>query len=377
MHKTGFVLIMAIAISAAWSIGVQAAPATPVKPSATQREAKQEPGEWKKVLEAAKKEGTLVMSGDTSEGWRKSLVDLFREEHPEIKVEYTGISGRDLLSRVRQEREMGQKLWDLRAGGTNTAYDMKQEGFLVPIRPLLLPEIADDSKWIGGVNGLFLDKENKFVPAYILYIETTASVNRDFIKESELRSSGQLLNPAFKGKIVMQNPTAGGTLNAMGNYAVMYGENFVRDLLSKQEVVVTNDRRQQAEWVVRGKYPVAIGLSDVQLIPFVKQGLGKNVIALEDKIIPAGNGFGSICLFKDAPHPNAARVYINWLLSRNTLMKLTKNVLQNSRRTDVPAVEKELAVDPAHLSNYRFYSQEESTEITGRLVPLVKEALKK
>jgi len=62
---------------------------------------------------------------------------------------------------------------------------------------------------------------------------------------------------------------------------------------------------------VRGKYPIAIGFNDTQLIPFVKQGLGKNVKELDDKITPVATGLGGICLFKDAPHPNAAIVYIN------------------------------------------------------------------
>lgn len=79
--------------------------------------AQKDAGEWAKVLEAARKEGKVVISGDSGENWRKSLVDMFMQEYPEIKVEYTGSSGRNFWPRVRQEREMGQKLWDLRAGG--------------------------------------------------------------------------------------------------------------------------------------------------------------------------------------------------------------------------------------------------------------------
>ena len=64
-------------------------------------------------------------------------------------------------------------------------------------------------------------------------------------------------------------------------------------------------------------------------------------------------------------------------MHRRILWLLTKILLLNSVRTDVPPVEKELAVDPAHLSNYRFYSTEENGEISLRLLPLIKEALKK
>ena len=338
---------------------------------------KADPADWKKVLEAARKEGKLVMSGDPSEAWRRSLVDMFQQDYPEIKVDYTGMNGRNIQPRVRQERELGQKLWDLFAGGTTTAFEMKNDGFLDPLLPQLLPENADDTKWVGGVDGLFYDRENKYNACYSMYVQPTVSVNRDFIKESELKSSGQLLDQKFKGKIVMQNPVSGATFSALGNLAFMYGEKFVRDLLSRQSVAVTDDKRQQAEWVVRGKHPIAIGFNETQLVVFQKQGLGKNVTTLEDKVTPVATGLGCISLFKDVPHPNAAKVYINWLLSRNTQAKVAKNVLLNSRRTDVPVVDKGTAVDPARLSIYRRYSTEENTAITGRLLPAIKEALQK
>lgn len=372
----GLMGIGMIVLAAGAAYGTDA-PARKAKSSAQQTEARQDGGEWKKVVEAAKKEGRLVMSGDPSEEWRKSLVDMFMQEYPEIKIEYLGMNGRDFSPRIRREREMGQNLWDLLSGGTSTALEVKKAGFTVPIRPLLLPEIADDSKWIGGVKSLFSDRENRFIPTYTMFVQKTSSVNRDFVKESEIKLSSQLLDPKFKGKIVMQTPTAGASFSALCNMGFMYGEQFIRDLLSKQNIVITDDKRQQAEWVVRGKYPLAIGFNETQLVPFIKQGLGKNVTPLEDKIIPLATSLGSISLLKDAPHPNAARVYINWLLSRSTQARLCKNVDLNSRRIDVPVVNRETAVDTAHLNNYFDYSTEENLDNRMRFQPVIKESLKR
>ena len=103
-------------------------------------------------------------------------------------------------------------------------------------------------------------------------------------------------------------PTGGSTQNSLVHMAFMYGENFIRELLSKQEVIVTDDDRQQVEWVIRGKNPIAIGLNTPQLIPFEKQGLGKNVKELEDKFIRLTSGYGTINFLEGAPHPNAAKV---------------------------------------------------------------------
>jgi len=378
LRKTWFVIIstLILAVSAAQAADVRAKGAKP-SPAQTKAKAPSDAGEWKKVVEAAKREGRLVISGSPSEEWRKSLVDLFIQEYPEITVEYTGMNARDFWPRVRQERELGKKLWDLRAGGADLdAYGAKREGYLEPIRPLLLPEIADESRWIGGLNLLFYDKEKKFIPCYTIYIQRTTAVNRDFINETELKSSGQLLDPKFRGRIVIQTPTGGASFQALGNLAFMYGQNFICDLLSRQNVVVTNDNRQQAEWMVRGKYPITLGFNETQLIPFHRQGLGRNITKLEDKVTPVAKGFGGISLLKDAPHPNAARVYINWLLSQKTQLKVTKNVMLNSLRTDVPPVDKGTAVDPAHLGDYRIYSTEENMEHDSHLLPLIRESMK-
>ena len=302
------------------------------------------------------------------------MVDMFQQEYPEIVVEFSAGAGRNFAPRIKQERELGKKLWDLRCGGAETALEAKRNGFLAPIRPLLLPEIADGSKWTGGIDGMFSDKEKKYVLGYILYIEPSAHVNRDFVKESDLKSSEQLLDPKFRGKIVILTPTGGVSQKALAHMAFMYGKNFIRDILSKQDVIVTDDSRQLAEWLVRGRYPIAIGTDTTYLIPFQKQGLGKNVVGLEDKIIRLTTGSGTISLLEGAPHPNAAKLYINWLLSQKTQTMLAKNTEHNSSRTDVPPVE--TAVDPTKLSKYRICSLEENSEFENSLTPIIKESLK-
>ncbi|MCG6533797.1 MAG: substrate-binding domain-containing protein [Syntrophales bacterium LBB04] len=374
LHKT--VLVMAIGFVLACSVSLLAAPAKPVKQSPAPQAAKTDPNEWKKVLEAAKKEGKIVMCGPPGEQARKSLVDMFQQEYPEITVEFTVGAGRNFWPRVRQERELGNKLWDFRVGGMDAQnIEAKGDGYLAPIRPLLLPEIADDSKWIGGADGLFYDREKKYILGYMLYIVPSAYVNRDFIKESDLKSTEQLLAPKFRGKFVLLTPTGGATRKSLGHMAFMYGENFIRDLLSKQDVIVTDDTRQLVEWLVRGKYPIATGFDLPVLIPFQKQGLGLNVVALDDKIDRVTAGSGIIHLFEGAPHPNAARVYINWLLSQKTQLMLTKNLQLNSRRIDVPPID--TPIDPAKISRYRNADTEEIQAFNLRYDPVIQESLKK
>ncbi len=155
----GGVILIGIILFTASAANSSDSPGKAVKTSPSQHEVKMDLTEWKKIVEAAKKEGKIVVSGNPSEAWRKSLVDMFMQEYPEITVEYTGINGRDFWPRVRQERAMGKYLWDVGARGVELlSYDAKRDGLLEPIRGLLLPENADGSKWIGGLDTLFYDK---------------------------------------------------------------------------------------------------------------------------------------------------------------------------------------------------------------------------
>src|SRR3972149_10973444 len=112
IRTTGFIIaaILFLAVSAAYGADSSKA----AKSSAAPRETRMDAGEWKKVVEDAKKEGKIVMSGAPGEGWRKSLVDMFQQEYPEITVEFSAVSGRTFGARIRQERGIGKKLWDLR-----------------------------------------------------------------------------------------------------------------------------------------------------------------------------------------------------------------------------------------------------------------------
>jgi ABC-type Fe3+ transport system substrate-binding protein len=304
--------------------------------------------EWDRTVAAAKREGRLVVAAAPSDAWRRALT-AFEAEYPEIKIEYTGINSRDLYPRILREREAGLYLWDLRVGGVaSDTYEFKQAGGLDPIRPALqLPEVTADGVWFGGLERLFLDQEGAYLPSFLAYESPVAFVNRDFVAPSELQAIEHLLDPRWRGKIVIQDPRGGAGSGALFAFLTIYGEEFVRDLLSKQEVVVTGDQRQQVEWVARGRYPIGIGFVEAELQPFQQEGIGLNVKAIPARSGILTAGFGTVQLVNRRPHPNAATVFANWLLTRDVQTHLTQAVSGvNSRRLDVPAGTPEIAANP-------------------------------
>jgi ABC-type Fe3+ transport system substrate-binding protein len=294
--------------------------------------------DWDATVAAARGEGTVVVSGPSSELWRNVLV-TFEQDYPGIKAEVTAMNSRTFWPRLEQERKAGQYLWDLRVGGPDPiVYESLDSGLFEPVRPLLvLPEVTDDGKWLGGLDGLFADKAKRFVPAFTAQLSYSAFANRDLVPESEINALDDLVNPRWKGKITMQEPRGGGS--GQGQLAVFlatYGEDFVRDLLTKQDVVVTGDTRQLTEWVIRGRYPIGIGVRSYDVLLFEQEGIKTNVRPVASGMAALSSGSAGIQLLSHAPHPNATKVFINWLLSRDVHARLTQAIQENSRRLDVP-----------------------------------------
>jgi iron(III) transport system substrate-binding protein len=328
------------------------APSAAPAPAAAAGESAGAPAGWDQTVAAAKQEGQLTLSGPPGQLWRDALV-AFEKDYPGIKVEFTGQNSRDFWPRLFQERAAGQYLWDLRVGGPDPqVFQARDEGVLDPVRPLLvLPEVTDESKWFGGLAGLYADKEQQYLPAFVAQAQSVAYVNRALVSEAELASDAQLREPRWRGKIAITDPNGGAGLGTLTTLYVAFGEDYVRDLLSQQDLVVTGDNRQLAEWVIRGRYPIGIGIAGEDLVAFERQGVSFNVQGMPPPR-KLSLGFGGIQLLNRAPHPNASKVFINWLLTQATQANLAQTLELNSRRTDVPPGNPEQVLDPSRMADY-------------------------
>jgi len=142
-------------------------------------------------------------------------------------------------------------------------------------------------------------------------------------------------------------------------------------------VVVSADGRQIADWVARGRYPLAVWGSGTEIDTAREQGLPvDNIRRPLREGAWASTSYGGVGLVKHAPHPNAAMVYINWLLSRAAQTAMQDIVQVNSARVDVPK-DKLLAegvVPVAGNNNYVFvdlpqYVLDERAEAELRRIP--------
>ncbi len=286
-----------------------------------------------------------------------------------------------MVPRIIQEHKAGVHQWDVYvAGATSVMAALKPlDEYFAPLRPaLILPAVLDDAKWRDGFDAGFLDRQRKLVYAFDGTVTKPIWINGDKVSRTEFTSPRDLLNPKFAGKIVWDDPrTHGPGVAASDVFLLGYGEEFLKRAFAEKQTVYTRDGRQLVEWVVQGRYPIGVGLQKEILVEFQKLGLGKNVAPLTDRDYPVSSvipGFGAVALMARAPHPDAAKVYTNWLLSAEGQQSWASITTRNSRRLDVAAGDPERAPRAGHkyvntMTEEMLATRQRSIDIARQLIP--------
>ena len=138
----------------------------------------------------------------------------------------------------------------------------------------------------------------------------------------------------------MNDPTITGTGNAFFNmlafnvWGVEGTKDFMRQLV-KQEPVITRDRRLQAEWVARGKHAISIATNLENAIEFMNLGSPIKFAKVKEGGV-IGSGAGGLSVPEVPAHPNASKVFINWILSKEGHAVFVKSYGSPGSRTDAP-----------------------------------------
>jgi ABC-type Fe3+ transport system substrate-binding protein len=108
--------------------------------------------------------------------------------------------------------------------------------------------------------------------------------------------------------------------------------------------VLSTDARQLTEQMVRGAYPIGLGaISQSILLDFLAQGQGKNLKPIPTLELDYVNSSDHVLHYANkAPNPNAARVFVNWVLSKEGSAVYANLSQDNSRRADVPVQDQNL-----------------------------------
>jgi iron(III) transport system substrate-binding protein len=294
--------------------------------------------DWGQTVAAAKKEGKVVVNTFPGDGYKRAL-KAFTQAYPEIKLEHTSLHSQDFAPRITQERQANVFTWDVATIPTSTALQvLRPAGVWDPIRPaIVLPEAKDDAGWEGGFErGFAVVKDRALTYGFVANRGGGITVNTDLVKDGEIKGLADLLDPRWRGKLLLPDVRVmGDAFWPMTSARLNLGDDVIKRLFVDQEPVLSRDSRQVAEFMVRGRYPIALGVNPLLLSQFQKQGLGKNLKLLHFPEMDTVNFASTLWLVNRAPHPNAARVLVNWLLTKDAQVHWAREVEQNSRRVGV------------------------------------------
>jgi iron(III) transport system substrate-binding protein len=301
--------------------------------------------QWEKTLRAAEAEGQLTLYGCCYEYDR--ILEVFNTQYPKIRVTTVLAPGGQLGARVLAERRGEKYLPDVFSAGANTIHDaLYKAQALEPIKPtLILPEVIDASKWYEGEHR-YIDPEKRFIFAFVANSQSgQVQYNRaQQVNPAEFNSFWDLLNPKWKGKMASLDPTTFGMGAALQffYYHPELGPAFLRKLYGEMQVTVSRDARQMTDWLASGKFPLCIRCNAGSEVGKAKEQ-GLPIGSLDTESWKEGGSSsaagGTLGIPSRAPHPNAAKVFINWFLSREgqiALQKFGRPDAHNSRRIDIP-----------------------------------------
>jgi iron(III) transport system substrate-binding protein len=286
------------------------------------------------LVTAAKAEGSVVVNGPPIDVVREALVTGFQKAYG-IPVSY--ISGSSQSgSRVGAERAAGKFLLDVLVAGVDTpTLTFLPNGWLDRVEPVLVaPDVIDKRKWKD--NHLWFVDDAHTILRVLQFVNPELAVNTKLVKPGELTTWKSLLDPKWQGKILVKDPTITGTGGSLIAYFyIRFGPEFVNKLYVDQKPVSSRDERQAAQFLAQGNYPILVGPQPEFIFQFQHLGYPIETRTPTDGPGVLSGGYGLVSLINKAPHPNAAKLFINWIAGRAGLQIFANAIASVSLRNDV------------------------------------------
>ncbi len=303
---------------------------------------------WDSTVAEAKKEGRLVVyAGSIGEAGR-ALAAAFKGKFG-ISLDMVQGRGEEIVARIQSERKAGIYGVDVGLPGMSWYFtSIKPMGITLPIQPvLILPEVLDPAQW--REHKLPIGDKAGHLAVILLGAQPHLAVNGDIVKPGEITSINDLLQPRWRGKIVMNDPSVGGAGSEVFTFTVREVMGMEKGMaymkaLAGQDPVIVRDLRLMTEWIARGKYAIGWGPDPAPTAEFIRSG-AHLVIPTMKEPRPTTSATCNITVFDKAPHPSAEKVFVNWLMSREGATIFSKSYGYPSTRLDVPTE----GIDPGLL----------------------------
>ena len=298
----------------------------------------------KVLAEGAKKEGRVnFYTGLIVDQVVRPVKDAFEKEYPFLQVEFFRGNSERVAQRVLTEYQAKRYEVDVVSGSAATTMVQRagyMQRFFSPHFAEYPSELKDAKGFWGSTNVYFM----------------TLGYNTRSVKPGELpKTYDDLLNPRWKGQMMWSTSRGSGAPQFIGNIFVTMGQEagkaYMQKLKQQNIAKSTASARQILDLVIAGEYPIAIQIFNHHA--YISKSAGAPVDWQPLEPVTATNN--TIGLAKNAPHPHAAMLFLDFVLSKKG-QQVFQKVNYLPAHPDVPALQADLKPDGGRFKKANYLS---------------------
>ncbi|MBM2832385.1 MAG: hypothetical protein HW414_1437 [Dehalococcoidia bacterium] len=294
--------------------------------------------EWDNILAAARKEGAVTVYNVLGIELTQAMTAGMKQYG--IKVDAIGGSGGELELKVITEQRAKANFADLLITGFTNNLNILEAGYGQPINVAALPALTEKDVWRIDPTQY---EPTKSVLVYSTGITLSAIINTDLVRRSELSSWQDLLDPKWRDRMVMTDPRQGSGPSTSGLYIWMIlGEDFWKKMAAQR---ITQQVRYDVvvNQVAYGEKPVGVFPASSRTVSAIKAGAPIQIVHFKEG---TSHNVRSVGLIRNAPHPNASLVLLNWMFSKEGQAAI-------GRATDNFTIRKDITEDWLRIAELR------------------------
>ena len=258
-----------------------------------------------KLYQAAKKEGkitwytTLIVKQAV-----RPIVAAFHKKYPGVKIRYSRANSSNTAIKILSEAKANRVIGDV-FDGTSNAEPLKDAGLVVKWTP----------KGVAAYPAKYRDPEGYWSATHLYFL--APGINTSMVSKKDAPKNFQdLLDPKWKGKMAWSpRSSTSGAAGFIGNILTTMGDKkgmaYLRKLAKQEIIPVSASARKVLDQAIGGEYPIALQIFNHHTV--ISSGKGAPVDWI--KMEPVTNVLATIGLIKNGPHPNAAKLLIEFMLS--------------------------------------------------------------
>jgi iron(III) transport system substrate-binding protein len=279
----------------------------------------------REVVEGARKEGQLVFYSGMPIPDAQEILSTLEKKYPFIKTTFYRATGSALVSRIQTEQRAGTHIWDVMNATGFEPYALVEQGYFAKY------DSAERRDFPEG------HKDNDGMWATMYTTPMVVSYNVKLVAPADLpKDYADLLSPKWKGRLGMDSSDLEWYANLRKIWGAEKARNFLEGL-KRQDIRFAQGRSMLTGLLSGGEIALLVNNFLQNAIEAKHKGSPVEFLALD----PVVSAAGLVGINRLAPHPNAARLFVDFVLSREGQELIVKS--------DRSSVRKDVAGNPLDL----------------------------